>query len=96
MRKMYNSLVFIDFLGLYLDLCWSIVAVSVSVLSYEEMMSSHLFGPQTGWDPGVLLQSAARVVVGRGAALEAGRQLADFLLHHQVSLARPLEARRSH
>lgn len=58
---------------------------------------AHLFWPEAGRHPGVLLQHAARVVVGGGAALEARCQLADLVLHHhhQVALVAPsLEASR--
>lgn len=41
----------------------------------------YLFWFETGRDPGILLKSAARVIVGCGVPLEFVQQLGNALLH---------------
>lgn len=52
-----------------------------TVLVCEGAKSKYLFWFEAWWDPGVLLQGAARVVVRGGVPLEVVHELGDRLLH---------------
>lgn len=72
MQQLFDSILLSRAVNIWNFIFWQAVVVLV-----------YLLGLETGRNPGIFLQSTARVIVGRGVPLKVVHELVDGLLHFQ-------------